>query len=300
MAGAVDLGALKARNEAAARAAEAPAPTAGEWVVDVTEATFQSQILDRSFQVPVLLVITSARASTAAEMVTSLETLANEAQGRLVLGKVDADQDPRIVQAMQVQAVPTVFAVISGQLVPGFEGTLPDEQLRDFVAAVLQAAQQAGLTGQAATDSVPDDDEASGRQEVPDDPRFDAAESALAEGDYATARERFQAILDAEPTNSAATLGLRQVDLLSRMDAHQDAPANPDPGDVPGQLAAADVAFAADDADGAFRRLLDLLARTAGSDRESVRERLIEYFDLLGADDPRVGPARREMARALF
>lgn len=293
MAGAVDLAAVKARNEAAARAAEAPAPTAGEWVIDVNEAAFQSQVLDRSFQVPVLLVVTSARAAAAASMVSTLETLANEARGGLVLGKIDADQSPRIVQALQVQAVPTVFAVIGGQLVPGFEGTLPDEQLRDFVAAVLQAAQQAGLTGAPAEEQAEAD-------AVPEDPRFDAAESALADGDYATARERFQAILDAEPANSAAALGLRQVDLLSRINQYGEVAADPAPDDITGQLAAADLALAGDNVDGALRRLLDLLSRTSGDERDAVRQRLIEYFDLLGPDDPRVGPARREMARALF
>jgi putative thioredoxin len=300
MAGAVDLAALKARNEAAARAAEAPAPAAGEWVVDVTEATFQSQVLDRSFQVPVLLVVTSARAAAAAGMVSTLETLANGANGGLVLGKIDADQNPRIVQALQVQAVPTVFAVIGGQLVPGFEGTLPDEQLREFVGAVQEAAQQAGLTGAAPADATQDGAEDAGEQGIPEDPRFDAAEAALADGDYATARERFKAILDAEPANDAAALGLRQVDLLSRIDAQGGVAADPEPGDVRAQLAAADLAFAADDADGAFTRLLELLSRTTGDDRDAVRQRLIEYFDLLGPDDPRVAPARREMARALF
>jgi putative thioredoxin len=301
MAGAVDLAALKARSEAAARAAEAPAPAAGEWVVDVTEATFQSQVLDRSFQVPVLLVVTSERAPAAAEMVSTLETLATEAMGGLVLGKIDFDQNPRIAQALQVQAVPTVFAVIAGQLVPGFEGTLPDDQLREFVAAVQQAAQQAGLNGAVATEAEQSDGQQDGGDvEVPEDPRFDAAESALADGDYATARERFRAILAAEPANDAAALGLRQVDLLSRIDAQGDVSANPDPTDVAAQLAAADVAFVSDDADGALRRLLELLSRTAGDERDSVRQRLIEYFDLLGPDDPRVAPARREMARALF
>lgn len=294
MAGAVDLAALKARSEAAARAADAPAPTAGELVVDVTEANFQTAVLDRSYQLPVLLVVTSARAASSAGLVASLETITTEQQGGLVLGKVDADQAMRVVQALQVQAVPTVFAVIGGQLVPGFEGALPDEQLREFVGAVLQAARQAGLSGPA-----PDGEGAEPPAE-PEDPRFDAAEAALAEGDYATARERFQAILDAEPANAAAALALRQVDLLSRIDQLDPRAGEPAPDDVSGQLGAADLAFAADDADGAMRRLLDLLTRTSGDDRESVRQRLVEYFDLLGPDDPRVGPARREMARALF
>ena len=303
MSGAVDLAAVKARSEAAARAAEAPAPAAGGYVVQVTEANFQTEILDRSFQVPVLLVVTSARAATAAPMVEALEAIANGGNGAIVLGKVDADTDMRVVQALQVQAVPTVFAVIGGRLVPGFEGVLPDDQLREFIGAVLQAAAQAGLQPGAQPGDQPDGDDTADQPaepQVPEDPRFDAAEAALADGDYTTARERFQAILDAEPANAAAALALHQVDLLARVDGAGDVASDPAPDDVPGQLAAADQGFVVGDVDAALRRLLDLLVRTTGDDRETVRQRLIEYFELLGPDDARVGPARREMARALF
>ena len=302
MAGAVDLAAVKARSDAAARAAEAPAPAAGSYVVQVTEANFQAEILDRSFQVPVLLVVTSTRAASAAPMVERLEAIATDGQGALVLGKVDADTDMRVVQALQVQAVPTVFAVIGGRLVPGFEGVLPDDQLREFIGAVLQAAAQAGLKGP----GMPaDEDGTEGEQEpeapeAPEDPRFDAAEAALADGDYDLARQRFQAILDVEPANSAAALALHQVDLLARVDAAGEPAGEPASDDVAGQLAAADLALVGGESEAALRRLLDLLVRTSGDDREAVRQRLIEYFELLGPDDPLVGPARREMARALF
>jgi putative thioredoxin len=297
MAGAVDLAAVKARSEAAARAAEAPAPSAGQYVVTVTEANFQSEVLDRSFQVPVLLVVTSARAASSTQLASSLESIVNGSQGSLVLGKVDTDSDMRVAQALQVQAVPTVFAVIGGQLVPGFEGVLPEDQLREFIGAVLQAAAQAGLSGP----GVPADEPgAEGEPQLPEDPRFDAAEEALADGDYDLAKQRFQAILDVEPANAAAASALQQVELLRRISGYGEVPADPSPDDIAGQLAAADLAFASDDVDGALRRLLDALPLSSGDDRDAVRQRLIEYFDLLGADDPRVPPARREMARSLF
>jgi putative thioredoxin len=296
MAGAVDLAAVKARSEAAARAAEAPAPAAGQYVVTVTEANFQSEVLDRSFQVPVLLVVTSARAASSTQLAASLETIVNSGQGSLVLGKVDADTDMRVVQALQVQAVPTVFAVIGGQLVPGFEGVLPDDQLREFIGAVLQAAAQAGLQGP----GMPADDAAADEPQVPEDPRFDAAEEALADGDYDLAKQRFQAILDAEPANAAAASALLQVDLLRRVSGYGELADEPALDDVAAQLAAADLNFASDNVDGALRRLLDLLPRAGGEERDAVRQRLIEYFELLGPDDPRVPPARREMARSLF
>jgi putative thioredoxin len=301
MAGAVDLAAVKARSEAAARAAEAPPPAPGQFIVAVTEADFQTEVLDRSFQLPVVLGITSARAPGADVLMADLEAVAVEAAGAFLLAQIDADDNARIVQALQLRAIPAVFAVIGGQLVPGFEGVPPVDQIQDFVKAVLQAARQAGMP-------VPDgvgeaEPESPEEVEEPEDPRFDAAEAALAEGDYALAAERFQAILDVEPANALAALALRQVGLLARVegtDPQLAARAVGDPDDVAAQLAAADLEFLNDDADATLRRLLDLIARVSAADKETVRTRLLDFFDLLGPDDPRVDPARREMARALF
>ena len=293
LAGAVDLAAVKARSEAAARAAEAPAPASGEYIVDVTEATFQSAVIDRSFQVPVLIDLWADWCQPCKQLSPILERLANESAGQWVLAKIDTDANPRIAQALSVQSIPTVYAVISGQLVPGFQGALPEAQVREFVAAVLKAAEQANLSEAGATSDA----------EPPADPRFDAAEKALAEGDYAAAAQAFQSILDAEPSNADAASALRQVALLQRIDALDASAysrADGAPGDVAAQLAAADYALAGGDVDAAFARLLQTLRRTSGDDRDAVRDRLVEYFDMLGPDDPRVGPARRQLASALF
>jgi putative thioredoxin len=299
MTGAVDLAAVKARSEAAARAAEAPAPTAAEAVVDVTEATFQA-VLDRSFQVPVLLVLTSSRAPAGDQLVATLESIALAGNGSLILGKVDAEANARIAQALQVQAVPAVFALIGGQVIPGFEGALPEAQIRQFVDAVLQAAREAGLT---AVPPAQGEDAVEAAPEQPEDPRFTAAEDALESGDYDLARQRYQAILDQEPVNEEASLALGQVRLLQRLDSIDEAAAaraDSAPDDVAAQLAAADLSIAVKDVAGALDRLLKTVARVSGDDRDLVRQRLLEYFDLLGADDPRVQPARRQLARALF
>jgi putative thioredoxin len=298
MAGAVDLAALKARSDAAARAAEAPPPGAGDVVADVTEANFQAEVVDRSFQVPVLLCFWTVRAPASEQLNASLEAMARQDAGAWVFAKIDVDGNMRIAQALQVQGVPAVFAVISGQPLPGFEGVLPEAQLREFVDAVVKAGREAGLQG--GTEPASAEAEPAAQ---PEDPRFDAAEAALAEGDYALAAQRFQAILDAEPANADAALALRQVGLLSRvatLDESAVAAADANPADVAAQLAAADLTMVAGDADGALRRLLDTLARTSGDERDEVRQRLVDYFELLGPDDPRVPAARREMARALF
>ena len=308
MAGAVDLAAVKARSEAAARAAEAPAP--GQYVVDVTEQSFQAEVLDRSFQVPVLIDLWADWCQPCKLLSPILEKLANEAGGSWVLAKIDTEANPRIAQALQVQSIPTVFAVLGGQLVPGFQGALPEAQVREFVAAVLDAGREAGLTQNAAAAAEggeSGDAPLEHEQPLPEDPRFDAAEAALADGDYALAEQRFRAILDAEPGNADAALALRQVALLARVAAVDPAAAqaavqaaDATPDDVAANLAAADLAMLGDDVDGALRRLLDLLSRVGGDERDTVRQRLLDYFELLGPADARVAPARKEMARALF
>jgi putative thioredoxin len=304
MAGAVDLAAIQARNEAAARAAEAPAPTAGQYIVDVTEATFQTEVLDRSFQVPVLLDLWAEWCEPCKQLSPMLERLVRESKGSWILAKIDVDANPRISQALQVQSIPTVFAVIGGQLVPGVQGLLPEAQLREFVAAVEQAGREAALPGVPPAEAgSAEQDPAAEPPQQPEDPRFVAAEDALQSGDYALAAQRYQGILAAEPANTEAALALGQVRLLQRLETYDPAVtsrADADPDDLAAQLAAADLAFAENDADSAFARLLSLLTRTSGEDRDSVRQRMIEYFDLLGPDDPRVVPARREMARVLF
>jgi len=299
MAGAVDLAAVKARSEAAARAAEAPPPAAGSAVLDVTEASFQSEVLDRSFQVPVLIDMWAEWCQPCKQLSPVLEKLAAEGNGSWVLAKIDVDANPRIQQALQVQSIPAVFAVIGGQLLQGFQGALPEAQVREFVTAVLEAAKEAGLSGPLdapqAEETVP--------VEEPDDPRFTAAEQALDAGDFDAAIAHYQAIVDAEPGNSDAIMAVRQVRLMQRVDDLDPsifARAQAAPEDVSLQLAAADLDLGSGDPAGALRRLLDLLPRVSGDERDAVRERLVEYFDLLGAEDERVGPARREMARALF
>src|SRR6478735_3123581 len=147
MSGAVDLAAVKARSDAAARAADNATPAPGGSVVEVTEATFQAEVIDRSFQVPVLIDLWADWCQPCKQLSPILERLAQAGGGAWLLAKVDVDANPRIQQALQVQSIPTIFAVIGGQLVPGFAGAIPEAQVREFVAAVLEAAGRAGLSG---------------------------------------------------------------------------------------------------------------------------------------------------------
>jgi putative thioredoxin len=299
MSGAVDLGAIKARSDAAARAATQPPRPVDSTVIDVSEESFQAEVIDRSFQVPVLIDLWADWCQPCKQLSPILEKLAAESAGTWLLAKIDVDANPRISQALQVQSIPTVFAVIGGQLVPGFQGALPEPQVREFVAAVLQAGQEAGLTG-----AVPVSDEEATTEPVEvADPRLVAAEAALDEGDFAGAAAQYEAILASEPANADAGLALRQVRLLERTataDASVVTTADAKPDDVAAALAAADYELMGQELDAAFARLLGLLRRTSGDERNAVRDRLVEYFELIGPDDPRVTRARRDLTNALF
>src|ERR1700712_5212561 len=189
MSGAVDLAAVKARSEAAARAATAPPPSGGQYVVEATEANFQSEVLDRSFQVPVLLDLWADWCEPCKQLSPLLERLAQESGGSWVLATVDVEANQRIAQMLQVQSIPTVFAVIGGQLVPGFQGALPEAQVREFLTALLQAASQAGVAGPGAP--AADAQQPDGPAAPPEDERFTAAEDALEAGDFDLAAGRY-------------------------------------------------------------------------------------------------------------
>ena len=305
IAGAVDLAAVKARSEAAARAKTAPAgdgPAAADaFAVDVTEQTFQAEVIDRSMQVPVVVDLWATWCEPCKQLSPVLERLVAASGGAWALAKVDIDANPRIRQAFGVQSVPTVVAVVAGQPVDGFSGALPEPEVRKWISSLLDALR----------DRMPGIREAEERQgagaaepeEEPDDPRFVAAEEAVEEGDWAAAEAAYAAILAAEPDNEQAAAALGQVRFLARAeqaDPSAIARADAAPDDVDAQLAAADAEVAVDAVEAAFERLVATVGRTAGSDRDRAREHLIGLFELFPSDDPRVTAARRSLARALF
>jgi putative thioredoxin len=221
-----------------------------------------------------------------------LERLAAEGGGSWVLAKVDVDANPALAQGLRVQGIPAVKAVWQGQLVAEFTGAIPEDQARQFVTELVRATTGGATPGADGQDSV-----------FADDPRLDAAEAAIERGDLAAAEAAYQAILAEEPDHPDAGIALRQVQLFRRAEeAGPDALAAADaaPDDVAAQNRAADFLLGTGNVEAAFDRLLDVVRRTAGEDRDLARTHLLELFAIVGDSDPRVGAARRQLTAALF
>jgi putative thioredoxin len=265
-------------------------------VVDVTEQTFQAEVLERSLQVPVVVDLWASWCQPCKQLSPVLERLAQEAGGTWILAKVDIDANPRIAQAFGVQSIPTVIALAGGQPVEAFSGAQPEPRVREWIDALVNEFRDR-LPGISAAES------AQTGEEPPEDPRFTAAEEALDRGDYAAAEAAYQQILDEEPDHPVAGLALKQVQLFRRAeDAGPQALAVADaaPDDVTAQARAADFLLGTGNVEAAFDRLLGVVRRTGGDDRDQARRHLLELFSIVGEQDPRVGDARRKLTAALF
>lgn len=287
MSGAVDLSALK---QPPAAPGGAPAASGNH---SVTEADFETKVIRRSMQVPVVVALYSQRSPGSVELIRTLERLNADDRGGWDLAAIEAEPNMNIVQALRVQGIPTVIAVAGGQPLADFEGAQPEAQVRQWLDAVMDAT--AGkLEG--------DPNTAEAAPEV-EDPRFTAAEDALAEGDIAGAEAAYEAILAEEPANEEAKAALRQLRFLTRaqqVDPAVVATADADPADLDAALDAADVELLEQRPEAAFDRIIAAVKRTAGDDRTRARTRLLELFELFDPAEPFVVAARRKLAAALY
>jgi putative thioredoxin len=307
MSGVVDLAAVKAASEARAKAEQAradaarngggAAATASSLVIDVSEATFESDVLQRSTEVPVVISFEAEQAPASLELGDTLARLAGEYAGRFVVARVDVYANQMVFQQFGVQGIPAVFAVLAGQAMPLFQGAAPLDQL------IAVAEQRFGIVGiPVAEGQAPA--EAPEREATPQEIALSAAHDALDQGDLGGAIQAYKNVLSDDPANTEAKLGLAQAELLNRVqDADPQAvrkAAADNPSDVPAQLAAADLDLAGGHVEDAFGRLVETVRRTAGDDRNAARLRLLELFEVIGSDDPRVTAARAALARVLF
>jgi putative thioredoxin len=321
--GAVDLGARQSaaqrRQQAAQPAGDGPGAGTAAHVIDVTDETFNTEVAERSRTVPVIMDLWAEWCGPCKQLSPVLEKLAAEADGAWVLAKVDVDANPQLSAALQVQSIPMVVAVVGGQIVDGFLGALPEAQVRQWLGRIMQAASQLGLPGAVAAAGEPAEQADLAAAQPPDGPadampglvgeelaeaHFGRAQEAMERGDLDGAAEAFEKVLAEAPGHPVATMGLAQVALIRRVNsydqasARQDAQDNPDDADM--QARAADIDLAMGRIDDGFDRLLGVVRRTAGQERDKARRHLLGLFEIFPPRDPRVTKARSALSSLLF
>ncbi|MFJ1643885.1 tetratricopeptide repeat protein [Streptomyces sp. NPDC088258] len=319
MSGVVDLAAVKAAGEAKVKAEQARAEAARQGgtaavppsrlVIDVDEAGFEREVLQLSTEVPVVIDFWAEWCEPCKQLSPVLERLAREYAGRFVLAKIDVDANQMLMQQFGIQGIPAVFAVVAGQALPLFQGAAPETQIRQTLDQLIQVGEERfGLTG-IAVDAAADEGADAAAEEAPVpagpyDALLAAAVEALDANDFAGASAAYGEVLSQDPGNTEAKLGLAQAELLARVQGLDPAAVRKEaaerPADLAAQFAAADLDLVGGHVDDAFGRLVDVVRRTFGDDREAARVRLLELFEVIGGDDPRVTGARSALARVLF
>ena len=310
MYGAADLGARQAAAQRRAQAAQAAASAgasdggtaagpASSFVIDVSEETFNEDVALRSRTTPVIVDLWADWCGPCKQLSPVLEKLANEAAGAWILARVDVDANPRLAQAFQAQSIPMVVAVIGGQMVDAFLGAMPEAQVKQWLTQVLSVGEQLGVQ----TAGQPEGAEGA---EAADDlpPALSAARDAMESGDLDGAARALEKALADAPADGLAKGWLAQVNLMRRVSAADPAAASRDaaasPGDLGAQLLAADFDMAAGDAEKAFDRILGVIKRTSGDERNTARLRLLDLFEVLPPDDERLKRARTQLTLLLF
>lgn len=245
--------------------------------IDVSEATFERDVLQRSFEQPVVVDFWAEWCGPCRALGPILEKLATEADGTWTLAKLDVDASPQIAAAFGIQGIPAVKAFKDGKVVAEFTGALPEQHVRTWLT-------QLG-PGEA-------------------DVTFEHGRNAQRSGDLETARESYERVVELEPGHDGARRALAALDLRTRsaqLDRSELASRlETDPTDVAALKGLADLDAAEGDIATAVRRLIDGIERTAGDEREELRSHLLSILTPLPMDDPVAQKARKDLARVLF
>jgi putative thioredoxin len=246
-------------------------------VIDVTEATFETDVIDRSHELPVVVDFWAEWCGPCRVLGPLLERLATAGDGTWQLAKVDVDANPRLAAAFRVQGIPAVHAFKDGRQVAEFVGALPEDQVRAWLEqlgpSTADLAVEEGLR-------------------------------AEERGDLAAAAEAYRLALREEPGHGAAQSALERVELALRSatldGASLRARLAADPSDIDAATGLADLEASRGRLEAAFELLLDGVRRSAGDERDAARRHLLRLMATVPADDARAKAARRSLALALY
>jgi putative thioredoxin len=257
--------------------------------IQVTVENLSTEILPLSLVRPVIILMWSPRSPESIEMVKTLGKLENDYKVAFSFARVDVDANPEVAQAFQTKSVPFAVAIIAEQMVPLFEQSYPEAQVKMVIDKVLTLSSEQGI-GQAPVEQI--------------EPEEMEAMEALESGDYIAAEAAYKKWLARKPAENLAKLGLAQTQLLIRTEGLDlnavVAESAAEPSNIDLQMKAADVEIVNGGVEAAFARLLSAVRASTGDDRAKVKNHLLNLFSLVDPSDPRLTAARKELASALF
>ena len=257
--------------------------------IQVTVENLSTEILPLSLVRPVIILMWSPRSPESIEMVKTLGKLENDYKVAFSFARVDVDANPEVAQAFQTKSVPFAVAIIAEQMVPLFEQSYPEAQVKMVIDKVLTLSSEQGI-GQAPVEQI--------------EPEEMEAIEALESGDYIAAEAAYKKWLARKPAENLAKLGLAQTQLLLRTEGLDlnavVAESAAEPSNIDLQMKAADVEIVNGGVEAAFTRLLSAVRASTGDDRAKVKNHLLNLFSLVDPSDPRLTAARKELASALF
>lgn len=278
-------------------------------VIDVTERTFQTEVIERSRTTPVVIDFWAPWCGPCRTLGPTLEKLANEAKGAFVLAKVNVDENPRLAQAFQVQGIPAVMAVSNGQLVDHFEGALPDSKVRAWLKGVLgaQPSNDPLADIKALEAERPEEAAAHYRLVLGSDPdnaeaQFRLARLLLLQGN-AEALALLDQIAADSPFFAQAQALLPLAPFFEAVQADPDTlrqRAAADPSDLEAHYQLAAAQARAERPAEALELLLGIVQRSRTFREDGARKAMVGLFALIGEDEPLVHEYRRRLANTLF
>lgn len=274
--------------------------TERSWVLDDVDQQSLQGLLQHAATVP-LIIHLAAPSNPASDQIDAVLQPAIDARaGRMVMGRIDTEKHPQLLQMFGVPAGPMVVALMGQQALPLFNAPVAAEQLEQLLDEINASAVQSGMAG-----TVPplvEATDAEGEAVLP--PLHQEAEAALQAENYDDAIAAYDKALAENPQDDEAIRGKARVGLMQRtrdMDVQQvRANAANAPNDVAAQTAVADLDLLGGHVQDAFERLVKFIARSAGEDKDAARVHLLQLYTVVGEQDERVAISRRKLAAALF